>query len=48
MGPLPGADHNSRGNRSRPTSFDNADPTGNAIDLYFEPSDPREETAAIF
>jgi hypothetical protein len=29
-------------------SFDNADPTGNTIDLYFEPSDPRQETAAIF
>jgi hypothetical protein len=28
-------------------SFDNADPTGNTIDLYFEPSD-RQETAAIF
>jgi hypothetical protein len=28
-------------------SFDNADQTGNTIDLYFEPSDPRQDTAHV-
>jgi hypothetical protein len=28
-------------------SFDNSDPTGNTIDLYFETANPRQESAHI-